>query len=158
MRILADTTFEFIQPQRLPDGHNSFIDPRKANKNLCIIWYNHLRKTGENRFQFRRVLSDSGRIVATYEQTCIKRHTESSLTWGAPAKLYALHVDRNLTPSNHSRAWKSLPLARTEGIYVPIPSSILANLQPLSRGPVNLSKLADMVNALEKYGPAHVGE
>lgn len=154
--VLADTEFTFVQPQRLPAGQTSLLDPRKASKELCIVWYHHLRALGEDRFQFRRVLNDSGKVVATYESTCIKRHPESTLTWGAPAKLYALHIDRQRNPSSNTRAWKSLPFARTVGIYVPVPAATLDNLRPLSQGLVDLCKLAELVNTLEKYGPAHV--
>jgi hypothetical protein len=155
-RVLADNEYTYVQRHRLPEGETQLIDPRNACKELCILWYNHLRVTGATRFQFRRVLADNGQIVATYDGTCTQRHSASTLTWSAPAKLYALHVDRQTNSINNARAWKSLPLARTEGVFVAISSNTMEHLRPLSRGVVDLCKVATLVNELEKFGPAHV--
>ncbi|KAF8600743.1 hypothetical protein BDV93DRAFT_510606 [Ceratobasidium sp. AG-I] len=53
------------------------------------------------------------------------------------------------------RAWKSLPLARTEGIYVSVLPADVDDLKLLSKHAVNLTDLANLVNKLEEYGPAH---
>ncbi|KAF8594276.1 hypothetical protein BDV93DRAFT_565599 [Ceratobasidium sp. AG-I] len=155
-RALADSENYFVQSDRLPSGESTLPDLNRITKPDCVIWFHHLQRTEEPRFQFRRVLDDAGRVVASYETFCASRHPHAVLDWTPESKLYARYVDTKLDAKTNLRAWKSLPLARTQGIYTAISPADVTDLAVLSKRNVNLTELAELINKLEGYGPAHL--
>lgn len=155
-RLLVDGQFYFIERGRLPQSCTTIPNPHRMSRSSCLVWYEHLRDNTAERFQFRRVIRDSGELIATYDTLCIHRHPQSKLDWPAEAKLYAKIIDGHQSSSQTLCAWKSLPLARTDGVYIPLKPATINTLTAIGGDRVNLQQLGDRIVRLEAVGPAHV--
>ncbi|KAF8595325.1 hypothetical protein BDV93DRAFT_515073 [Ceratobasidium sp. AG-I] len=155
-RICADTGYTFAEAHRLPVDLAAIPNHSSMDIDACRVWYNHLRLSGPQRFQFRRVETDSGGLVASYDSLCLERHPRSPLEWEAGAKVYARHVDRQRNPATNARAWKGLPTARFEGLYIAIDETNMGHLLSLDKPNISLSNLGVQINKYEQHGPAHM--
>lgn len=161
-RLSEDSEYNIYSRHRMPEDINSITEPTAWTREVAVAWYNRIIASqlpaapAEAQVQFRSVLTEKGELVATYTSLCTRRHAKSTLTWTPEEKLYAAYVDQQGTDPDLARAWRGLPLARTEGVYVPLSDVIVQELGVLTSEHIDLQKIAVLINKMENFGPAHV--
>ncbi|KAG9096702.1 hypothetical protein FS749_007925 [Ceratobasidium sp. UAMH 11750] len=151
----------FVERQRVPENVMMLQDPSRMLAAELTIWYEYIERgqTGgllpANVFQFALLTKADHSTIAQYSTLCNHRHPRSRLEWDGEQVLFARKVEASADAGANTSSWNGLPVARLVHTYEPFTRRQRQQMTEFSTSEYNLDALVDLVEQIERLGPAH---
>ncbi|KAG9091848.1 hypothetical protein FRC06_000352, partial [Ceratobasidium sp. 370] len=136
-------------------------DPSRMLAAELTMWYEYIERgqTGDlspaNVFQFALLTKADHSTIARYSTLCNQCHPRSRLEWDGEQLLYARKVEASVDVGSNTSSWNGLPVARLVQTYEPFTRRQRQQMTEFSTSECNLDALVDLVEQIERLGPAH---